>query len=167
MKKLVELHMLKYMPRDEEIVENLMLSARPELRKEIERQLLEVNIQKDSVEDDWDFMTNRMYLAEERLEEETKMWSGSTQPATEKSNKWCPLHETSGHDASECRGSGKGSAKVEKVESRRARAAKESAATRKAAGHAAVETTSSVTAQRIITTQGKRKVTNSTHGEDH
>jgi hypothetical protein len=58
-------------------------------------------------------MTNRMYmyLAEERLEEETKVWSGSTQPATEKSSNWCPLHETSGHDASECRGLGKGNAK--------------------------------------------------------
>ena len=110
-KKLVELNMLKYMPRDEEIVENLKLSTRPELRKEIERQLLEDNIQKDSVEDDWDFMTNRMYLAEERLEEETKMWSGSTQPTTDKSSNWCPLHETSGHDASECRGLGKGSTK--------------------------------------------------------
>ena len=110
-KKLVELNMLKYMPRDEEIVENLMLSARSELRKEIERQMLEDNIHKDSVEDDWDFMTNRMYMAEERLEEETKIWSGSTQPETGQSSSWCPLHETSGHDASECRGLGKGGAK--------------------------------------------------------
>ena len=107
-KKVVELNMVKYMPRDEVIVENLMLSARPELRKGIERQLLEENIQKDSVEDDWDFMTNRMYLAEERLEAETTSWSRSTQPAAESSSNWCPLHETSGHDASECRGLGKG-----------------------------------------------------------
>ena len=58
-------------------------------------------------------------------------------------------------------------AKVKKVESRKARAAKESAATRKAAGRAAVAATNSVTAQMIITIQGKRKATNLTRGEDH
>ena len=53
------------------------------------------------------------------------------------------------------------------MESREARAAKESAATQKAAEHAAVAATNSGTAQMIITIQGKRKATNLTRGEDH
>ena len=161
-KELVELNMLKYMLRDEEIVENLMLSTRPELRKEIERQLLEDNIQKDSVVDYWDFITNRMYLAEEMFEEDTEMWSGSTKPATEKSSNWCPLHEISGHDASECKGLDRDSAEG----NRRVRAAMESTATQKAAGPATVAATNSLTVQRIITTLVKKKATSLTHGRE-
>lgn len=78
-KRPTKLSMQKYLPKDEEIVENLMLAATKKLREAVEEQMLEDGTRMEDVERDWDLMVEKLYTAEDRIEAEKKMWSGSTE----------------------------------------------------------------------------------------